>query len=164
MLPKFKNYFFPFLSSIQDGGVHSLNEIRGQVASLLKLTIDDLNEKTKGGRNKHEDRIKWSVTYLKGLGLIKSVPNKKGHYHITQKGYLCLKEYGDKLDLNTLRDLEGYKTFAKTNEKKGHWVPGHYRYDGTYIAGYYSSFFAQGIRKIKKNFPVKQQTEENETK
>lgn len=46
--------------------------------------------------------------------------------------------------------MKGYKESSRTtNPSDSHWVEGHYRYDGTYVAGYYSNFKSQGIRKTK---------------
>jgi restriction endonuclease Mrr len=148
MLPKFKEYFYPFLSSLKDGEIHSLKEIKTTISNILNLTTDDLNEKTKGGRSKHEDRVKWAVTYLKGVNLIYSP--SIGNYQITQNGIEAITKYGDSFSLNTVRDMQGYKELSRTsNPSNSHWVEGHYRYDGTYVAGYYSNFKSRGIRKTK---------------
>lgn len=148
MIPKFKDYFYPFLESIKDGNIHTLKEIKVSILQLLTLTSEDLAEKTKGGRIKHDDRVKWAITYLKGVELINSP--KKCCYQITSLGLQMLELYGKNFDLNILRDLKGYKELSrKTNPSNSHWVEGHYRYDGTYIAGYYSNFKAKGIRKSR---------------
>ena len=147
MIPKFKDYFYPFLFVIRDGKEYSVETIKSGVAQFLKLSKEDLSRKTKGGRGQHDDRIKWTITYLKGLRLIES--NRRGFWKISVKGTESLAEYGESLTLNTLRDMKGYKEVVKTDSTKGHWVPGHHRYDGTYVAGYYSNFFAKGIRKSR---------------
>jgi restriction system protein len=147
MIPKFSEYFLPFINVIKDGKIYTVKEIRDQIAKDLNLTLADLNEQTKGGRNKHEDRVKWVVTYMKKLDLIES--KKKGLWKLSQKGEECLRSCNGNFSLNTLRDMQGYQDFIK-DKSKSHWVEGHYRYDGTYVAGYASCFFSKGIRKINK--------------
>ena len=95
MIPKFKDYFYPFLESIKDGNIHTLKEIKVSILQLLTLTSEDLTEKTKGGRIKHDDRVKWTITYLKGVELINSP--KKCCYQITSLGLQMLELYGKNL-------------------------------------------------------------------
>ena len=148
MIPKFKDYFYPFLTSISDGNIHSIKEIRSTISQMLNLSPEDLKEETKGGRIKHDDRVKWAVTYLKGVDLI--VTPQKGKYQITDKGKKMLKKHNNNFSLDTVRDMKGYKELSRTtNPSNSHWVEGHYRYDGTYVAGYYSNFKAQGLRKTR---------------
>lgn len=148
MIPKFKDYFYPFLASISDGNIHSIKEIRSTISQMLNLSPEDLKEKTKGGRIKHDDRVKWAVTYLKGVDLI--VTPQKGKYQINDKGKKMLKKYNNNFSLDTVRDMKGYKELSRTtNPSNSYWVEGHYRYDGTYVAGYYSNSKAQGLRKTR---------------
>ena len=146
MIPRFKHYFYPFLTSISDGNIHSIREIRSTISQLLNLSPEDLKEKTKGGRFKHIDRVKWAVTYLKGVDLI--VTPQKSKYQITDKGKKMLEKYESNFSLDTIRDMKGYKELSRTtNPSNSYWVEGHYRLDGTYVAGYYSNFKAKGLRK-----------------
>lgn len=150
MIPKFKSYFYPFLLLLQDEQPYKISTIRSFIAEFFELSESDLKESTKGGLSKHDSRTNWAVTYLKRMELIQS--QKKGMYIITPYGKELIEQYGAKLDLTILRDLDSYRTFqtkAKTN--KTHWVEGHYRPDGTYVPGYTSNFFAQGLRKKKED-------------
>ena len=117
---------------------------------MFNLSPEDLKEETKGGRYKHDDRVKWTITYLKRVELI--ISTQKGKYQITTKGKKLFSEYGNKFSLDVVRDMKGYKELSRTlNPSNSHWVEGHFRYDGTYVAGYYSNFKAQGIRKTRAN-------------
>ena len=154
MIPKFKEYFYPFMASLSDKKIHTIKEIRKTISQMLHLTPEDLKEKTKGGRLKHEDRVKWAITYLKRVELIHTPEN--GMYQITDKGAVILDKYGDSFSLVNIRDMKGYKELSRTtNPSNSHWVEGHYRYDGTYVAGYYSNFKSQGIRKTRVTQPSK---------
>ena len=146
MIPKFKEYFYPFLSSIEIEGKR-IATIRSEIAAFFQLSDKDLSELTKGGNLKHFDRTAWAATYLRKMGLIK----RDGLiYTITPSGKDILQKYGDSFSLAILRDMKGFEsTQRKTDSDKSHWVEGHYRPDGTYVAGYASNFFAQGIRKKK---------------
>lgn len=92
MLPKFKDYFYPFFMSIQDGDIHTVSDIRNSIVRILNLSDEDLREETKAGRNKHSDRVKWAITYLKKVDLVTSP--SKCRYQITDKGLAVLKEHG----------------------------------------------------------------------
>lgn len=146
MIPKFSEYFHPFLHSIKDGEMYTVEQIRILIAGKLGLTPTDLNEQTKGGRYKHQDRVKWAITYLRKLGLIES--GGRCRWKISEKGKDCLIKCNGNFSLNTLRDMKGFQDFIK-DKSKSHWVEGHYKDDGTYIAGYASTFFAKGIRNRK---------------
>lgn len=147
MIPKFKDYFYPFLSVISNGNSYKTKQIKTEVAEFLRLSEEDLLIKTKGGQYQHFDRIKWTIVYLKRLGLI--VSDVKGSWKISEQGKIALEQYREKLDLNVLRDMQGFKTSLKVKSEKSHWVCGHYRNNGTYVAGYYSNFKSKGIRKTK---------------
>ena len=143
MIPKFKDYFYPFILALENEDKR-ISAIRIYIAAYFNLTTSDLSELTKGGKNKHTDRTAWTASYLKKMGLIDRTGNI---YTLTQKGRKALEQYGDKFSLNILRDMEGYINFKNPNNNKTHWVAGHYRSDGTYVAGYASNFVCQGIRK-----------------
>lgn len=148
MLPKFKVYFYPFLSFLLDGKSYKIADIRNYIADFYHLTQFDIEEKTKGGQNKHASYTNWAMTYLKKMGLIQCCI--KGMYEITPLGKSLVEKYGEKLDLTILRDLKEYKTFQMNNiSTSKNWVEGHYKADGTYVAGYLSNFVAQGLRKKK---------------
>lgn len=146
MIPKFSEYFHPFLHLLKDGNTYTVNQIREQIAISLNLTPEDLREKTKGGRSKHHDRVKWAITYLRKLNLISSEGRSK--WKISNKGIQCLKDCSGDFSLNTIRDMQGFQDFIK-DKSKSHWVEGHYKDDGSYVAGYASTFFAKGLRKRK---------------
>ena len=146
MVPRFSEYFYPFLNAIVDGKVHTVYQIRDSIAKQLNLTLDDLKEQTRGGRFKHQDRVKWAITYLRKLNLIES--EGKGKWRITDKGKKCFANSGEMFSLNTVRDMQGFQDFIK-DKSKSHWVEGHYKADGSYVAGYASTFFAKGLRKRK---------------
>lgn len=144
MVPKFSEYFHPFLHSIKDGKIYTVDQIRDMIAVSLKLTPEDLKEQTKGGRSKHQDRVKWAITYLRKLNLIESEGRTK--WRISEKGIKCLSDCEGNFTLNTVRDMQGFQDFIK-DKSKSHWVEGHYKDDGTYVAGYASTFFSRGLRK-----------------
>ena len=43
-LPKFSELYLPFLTTIQDGAVYSVKEVRDRLASSLHLSEDDLSQ------------------------------------------------------------------------------------------------------------------------
>ena len=43
-LPKYSELYLPFLTTIQDGAVHSVKEVRDRLASSLHLSEDDFQQ------------------------------------------------------------------------------------------------------------------------
>lgn len=148
MIPAFSEYFYPFLHILETGEALKVQVISQKIAIFWGLSAEQKREKTRGGNNRHLSRINYAKVYLHKMGLIELV--KKGYYKITPYGEIILTKYGDKFNLSILRDLDGYENLQRNaSTGKTHWVPGHHRTDGTYIPGYTSNFFAQGLR-IKK--------------
>lgn len=49
-LPKFSELYLPFLTTIQDGAVYSVKEVRDRLASNLHLSDDDLSQMISSNR------------------------------------------------------------------------------------------------------------------
>lgn len=104
MIPAFKYYFYPFLYILKEKGSCRMFDISQSVADILKLTKDELQERTKGGRiTKHSSRVYYCASYLKKMKLVESYSS--GVYSITRRGEEVLNKYGEKLTLNELREI-----------------------------------------------------------
>ena len=104
MIPKFKYYFHPFLFNLKERGTCRLYDLTRYIGQDLKLTDSDLGEYTKGGRvTKHSSRVNYCASYLKKMGLVETF--SAGAYQITQRGLEVLEKYGEKLTLESLREL-----------------------------------------------------------
>lgn len=104
MIPKFKFYFFPFLKNLSQRGNCRLYDLSRYIGIDLKLTEGDLKENTKSGRiTKHSSRVNYCASYLKKMGLVETF--SVGSYQITEKGEMVLQKYGERLTLDSLREL-----------------------------------------------------------
>ena len=104
MIPPFKYYFYPFLHSLSIKGCSRLADLSSYIAEELKLSADDMKERTKGGSiTKHTSRINYCASYLKKMGLV-SV-SSPGAYSISNKGLEVLEKFGERLTLTDLRNL-----------------------------------------------------------
>lgn len=157
MIPPFNNYFYPFLQTLQDGQIRKVSEISNDLIKTLNLSAEEINEKTKGGKNRHYDRIKWVIAYLNKMGVIERA--SKGCYKISDEGIIILSKHGDNLSLQSLRDEECFLLMkASKKESISHYVEPHYNHKGRYIPGYFSNSVNNGIRKRRPYTPVKKET------
>ena len=103
-VPKYNEFFPAFLTCLEDGNVHSLQEIREYCMNALELSDTDRNEQLPSGRNLVRDRVGWARTHLKKAGLIGSPT--KAHFAITDLGRQVLKKGTDILTLEYIHDLQ----------------------------------------------------------
>ena len=81
-VPKFSEFFKPFLQAIEDGGVHEIKDVRQQIASALSLSEDDLALRIPSGNiTVFANRVGWAKTYLIKAGMVASPPERSLCYH-----------------------------------------------------------------------------------
>lgn len=104
MIPKFKYYFYPFLKNLAHKGKCRLYDLSRYIGADLNMSENDLMEKTKSGKmTKHSSRVNYCASYLKKMGLVETF--SVGSYQITEKGEMVLKKYGERLTLDSLKEL-----------------------------------------------------------
>lgn len=107
-LPKYSELYLPFLTTIQDGAVHSVKEVRDRLASSLRLSDDDLSQLISSNRQSvWASRFGWANTYLKKAGLV--IAPKAGHCQITDEGKRLLNSG---IDITNHYLAEHYPDFA----------------------------------------------------
>lgn len=107
MIPRFKFYFYPFLYNLEKRGCCRLYDLGNYIAKYLKLTHEDINVRTKGGRTtQHLSRLNYCASYLKKMKLVESL--SPGAYKITPRGREVLAEFGADLTLDDLRNIPEY--------------------------------------------------------
>ena len=115
-LPKYSELYLPFLTTIQDGAVHSVKEVRDRLASSLHLSEDDLSQLISSNRQSvWASRFGWANTYLKKAGLV--IAPEIGHCQITDEGKRLLNSG---VDITNHYLSEHYPDFAAFRQgKKG---------------------------------------------
>lgn len=85
------------------GGSGSVGEIEEQVAEMLKLTEDEINDIHRGSTTKLTYRLAWTRNYLKRYGLIEN--SSRGVWALTDEGRKTKEVSKDKLK-RTVRKID----------------------------------------------------------
>ena len=110
-VPKFFEFFEALLQSLQDGEIHTTDEVRSSIKGSMHLTKDDLTEMLPSRKQStFHNRVAWARTYLDRAGLIETP--SRGHYRITDEGLKALNS-GKTIDLHYLDQFESFKEFHK---------------------------------------------------
>ena len=90
-IPKYNELFRLVLLSLQDGGTHSMKEVRDFIISTLHLTEQDLAETLPSNPKSSvfSGRVGWAKTYLLKAQMIDSP--QRGHIFITPSGKALLE-------------------------------------------------------------------------
>lgn len=82
---KYDNLFNPTLTALHNlGGSGSVPEIEDEVATVLKLKDEEINEIHRGNTTKFSYRLAWSRNYLKRFGLLEN--SSRGVWALTEAG------------------------------------------------------------------------------
>ncbi len=82
---QFHQLFNPLLVAMNNlGGSSSVSEMENEVAKILNLSDEQINEIHKGSRTKLSYRLAWARTYLKKYGVIDN--SERGVWALTEKG------------------------------------------------------------------------------
>ena len=85
------------------GGRMPLKEIRGLTIDHFDITEDDMSETISSGHKRFDNRVRWSVSYLKRAGLLHSPSDST--YEITPEGTAFLETHTGTLRTQTLQQL-----------------------------------------------------------
>ena len=90
-IPKYNELYRLVLLSLQDGGTHSMKEVRDFIISTLHLTEQDLAETLPSNPKSsvNSGRVGWAKTYLLKAQMIDSP--QRGHIFITPSGKALLE-------------------------------------------------------------------------
>lgn len=84
-IPKYDDLFNPTLQALHNlGGSASTSEMEEEVARILSLSEDQINEIHKGSVTKLAYRLAWSRNYLKRYGILEN--SSRGIWALTSKG------------------------------------------------------------------------------
>lgn len=113
-IPKYNELYSNVLSLFSDQYVeYKTRFVKETVADQLNLTFEERNQlKSSGDETLIENRIGWTISYLKKAGLLES--KKIGYVNITEEG---LNLYNENPNL-TEEDLLNYPPFAEYVEQR----------------------------------------------
>ncbi|MBM7711350.1 restriction endonuclease [Enterococcus xiangfangensis] len=112
-LPTYEELYLYTLQVLADGSPKVVKEIRIEVANVLNLTQEQINFRLESGIIQFNNRLGWSLSYLKQAGAV--VSPSRGIYRITDVGYNLLKE--DFVDNKKLMQFESFRKFK--NKSRG---------------------------------------------
>lgn len=116
MIPKYNEMYKEILEVLKDGNAYPFREVRENVAEILKLSEEELEERLDSGKKKYNDRINWACTYLKKAGLVENT--QRGVVKITNRGIEVLKNNPEKIDNNMLSNYKEFVEFIKRVKKE----------------------------------------------
>ena len=116
-VPPFKDFFKPILIFMSDVELHTNKELREKVIKHFKFNESEINELTPSGKiTRVEDRVSWTIQYLRKSLIIKTVT--WGKYQITPRGTKVFKEDIDKFDYDYLNKFKEFREFQNKKPKK----------------------------------------------
>ncbi len=119
-IPKFHETFIPILKILENGETLQAREMYQQVIDkfYLKLSKDQLEQKTKSGDRLIINRIAWGKSYLKKGGYIEFP--KRGYVKITEKGS---NHTSNNLSLKQVESSENFLEFYSEENPKEDSLP-----------------------------------------
>ena len=98
MVPRFQEITLPLLRLAADGHVHTLAQIRPQLAKVFGLTDAEQTEQLPSGRQtRFANRVAWAKVYLEKARILDS-PGR-GQFRITERGRQVLMEPPQQIDI-----------------------------------------------------------------
>lgn len=111
-VPDYQFLMLPLLRALADGDEHDVADVRGRLATELKLTEADRSELLPSGKQAvFDNRVGWAKTYLDKAGLLTSP--RRGVYRVTDLGRSLLGERPERIDRQVLLRFEPFRDFVR---------------------------------------------------
>lgn len=121
-VPNFYEFLPYVLEVMSDGQVKSRKEIRSELAPLMKLTKQDIEEMLdSGNETKFKNRSNWIIQYLFKAQFIERP--KRAHYVLTELGKDFIENNGFNVTMNDLNEIESFSEFSNPGSTKTTVVP-----------------------------------------
>lgn len=114
-IPRFNEFFAPFLRCLEDGEVHTLQEVRNFCIDTFDLDDEERERRLPSGQLVVYDRIGWARTYLKSAGLVKSP--ERARFQLTSDGENALRS-GKEITLEYLKQFPSFQEFIRGNKEE----------------------------------------------
>lgn len=117
-LPTYNQFMLPLLKlAAEDGQVHSVAQLREQLAHRLTITPEQRAIRLPSGRQPiFDNRVGWASTYLRKAGLL-SRP-KRGYVQITPCGQEVLAQNPAAIDDLYLQCFEDFRQFKECSSDR----------------------------------------------
>ena len=113
-VPKYNEFFSPVLRALETGEIKHVSEIRKFALDYLNVSEEDRKAMLPINTQRLADnRVNWSITYLRKANLIERVA--RGKYKITNTGLQILHEKKDHVELKDLYQFDSFRQFINTD-------------------------------------------------
>ena len=113
-VPKYNEFFSPVLRALETGEIKHVSEIRKFALDYLNVSEEDRKVMLPSNTQRLADnRVNWSITYLRKANLIERVA--RGKYKITNTGLQILHEKKDHVELKDLYQFDSFRQFINTD-------------------------------------------------
>ena len=115
MVPDYQSIMLPLLKLAEDNAEHSARDAIELLSQTFKLTDEDKAKLLPSGKIPvFYDRVHWALSYLKHSGLL--IGTKRGHFEITERGLMVLKEKPQRIDARYLRRFPEFLDYIGANK------------------------------------------------
>lgn len=113
-VPKYNEFFSPVLRALETGEIKHVAEIRKFALDYLNVSEEDRKVMLPSNTQRLADnRVNWSITYLRKANLIERVA--RGKYKVTNTGLRVLHEKKDHVELKDLYQFDSFRQFINTD-------------------------------------------------
>lgn len=113
-VPKYNEFFSPVLRALETGETKHVSEIRKFALDYLNVSEEDRKAMLPSNTQRLVDnRVNWSITYLRKANLIERVA--RGKYKVTNTGLRVLHEKKDHVELKDLYQFDSFRQFINTD-------------------------------------------------
>ncbi len=113
-VPKYNEFFSPVLRALETGEIKHVSAIRKFALDYLNVSEEDRKAMLPSNTQRLVDnRVNWSITYLRKANLIERVA--RGKYKVTNTGLQVLHEKKDHVELKDLYQFDSFRQFINTD-------------------------------------------------
>ena len=113
-VPKYNEFFSPVLRALETGEIKHVSGIRKFALDYLNVSEEDRKAMLPSNTQRLVDnRVNWSITYLRKANLIERVA--RGKYKVTNTGLRVLHEKKDYVELKDLYQFDSFRQFINTD-------------------------------------------------
>lgn len=109
-VPDFQTVMRPTLVALSDNKAHTLQQIRGAVATALEVSEEDQEQLLPSGKQTtYSNRVAWALTHMGKAGLVHRPA--RAQYAITERGQTVLAKHSERVDMHVLNEFAEYQAF-----------------------------------------------------
>ncbi len=113
-IPDYQSIMLPFLSLLEDGAEHTLQDLTETLSIEFDLTQGERHELLPSGNQEiMRNRVGWARTYLKKAMLLEAP--RRAVFKITERGQQVLSEQPERISSGYLRRFEEFCEFRNTS-------------------------------------------------